>query len=142
MHPAATWVLLTLAMACSGAHAAQKGAPSNLFDELQPLTGELARYEYLIAATPQLTGNDQLLAQQMLAFSENELGLYSEAVRDFPLRNELPKGLTAPQADRWQAVDAVDAIDTLAGNRHLVMVNEAPRPGPTDCAAWVPMGGP
>ncbi|EIM01643.1 hypothetical protein UUA_03858 [Rhodanobacter thiooxydans LCS2] len=118
-------------MACSGAHAAQKGAPSNLFDELRPLTGELARYQYLIAATPQLTGNDRLLAQQMLAFSENELGLYSEAVRDFPLRNELPKGLTAPPADRWQAVDGVDAIAALARNRRLVMVNEAHHDGHT-----------
>jgi len=128
---AATWILLTLAMACSGAHAAQKGVPSSLFDELQPLTGELARYEYLIAATPQLTGNDRLLAQQMLAFSENELGLYSEAVRDFPLRNELPKGSSAPQADRWQAVDAVDAIAALARDRRLVMVNEAHHDGHT-----------
>lgn len=128
---AATWILLTLAMACSGAHAAQKGAPSNLFEELQSLTGELARYEYLVAATPQLTGNDHMLAQQMLAFSENELGLYSEAVRDFPLRNELPKGLSAPQADRWQAVDAVDTIAALARNRRLVMVNEAHHDGHT-----------
>ncbi|AGG88320.1 MULTISPECIES: hypothetical protein [Rhodanobacter] len=128
---AATWILLALAIACTGAHAAQKEAPPNLFDQLQSLSGELARYDYLIATTPQLTGNDQSLAQQMLAFSENELGLYSEAVRDFPLRNELPKGLTAPQADRWQAVDGVDAIAALARNRRLVMVNEAHHDGHT-----------
>lgn len=122
---AATWVLLTLAAVCSGVHAAQKRAPSNLFDELQPLTGELTRYDYLIAAMPQLAGNDKLLAQQLLASCENELGLYSEAVRDFPLRNDLPRKLTPPAAGTWQAVNGVDAIIALARNRRIVMVNEA-----------------
>src|SRR5690349_13106700 len=132
----ATWVLLALATVCAGAHAAQKKAPSNpfgsnLFDDLQPLTGELARYEYLVAAMPQLTGNDKSLAQQLLASCENELGLYSEAVRDFPLRNDLPKELTPPGADTWQAVNGVDAIVALASNRRLVMVNEAHHDGHT-----------
>jgi len=132
----ATWVLLALAAVCAGAHAAQKRAPSNpfgsnLFDDLQPLTGELARYEYLVAAMPQLTGNDKSLAQQLLASCENELGLYGEAVRDFPLRNDLPKELTPPEADTWQAVNGVDAIVALARNRRLVMVNEAHHDGHT-----------
>ncbi|WP_244754168.1 hypothetical protein [Rhodanobacter sp. B2A1Ga4] len=128
---AATWILLTLAAVCAAAHAAQKRPPSNLFDELQPLTGELARYNYLIAAMPRLTGNERMLAQQLLAFCENELGLYSEAVRDFPLRNDLPEELTPPRADTWQAVDGVDAIVALARNRRIVMVNEAHHDGHT-----------
>lgn len=128
---AATRIPLVLALVCVGAHAAQKKQPSNLFDELQPLTEEQHRYGYLIAAMPSLTGTDQMLAQQLLAFCENELGLYSEAVRDFPLHNSLPKELAPPDAKTWRAVDGVDTIVALAGNRRIVMVNEAHHDGHT-----------
>jgi hypothetical protein len=108
-----------------GAVDGASAAPRDLFGELQPLTRELARYGYLVATIPQLTKADQPLAQQLLAATEAELGLYSEAVRDFPLRTRLPAGLVLPRTADWHAVDAVDAIATLARDRRIVMVSEA-----------------
>ncbi|MEI7037757.1 hypothetical protein [Fulvimonas yonginensis] len=86
---------------------------------------ELARYRYLVKGMPQLSGPDAGLAQQFLAFCENEMGLYSEAVRDFPLRSRLPADLQLPRPPRWQAADALDTIEELAADRRIVMVNEA-----------------
>ena len=126
----ATWILLTLATACVEAHAPKEALP-NLFDDLQSLTGELPRYDYLTAAMPLLTPADQLLARQLLASSEDELGLYSEAVRDVPLRTSLPEKLARPEIGTWQAADAVDTIVALAGGRRIVMVNEAHHDGHT-----------
>jgi hypothetical protein len=108
-----------------GAANAASAAPRNIFVEMQPLTRELARYGYLVTAIPQLPKADQPLAQQLLAFTEAELGLYSEAVRDFPLHTRLPDGLVLPGAADWSAVDAVNAIATLARDRRIVMVSEA-----------------
>jgi hypothetical protein len=118
-----TWIVLALAATCIEAHA-QK-VQRDLFAELQPLTHELPRYNYFIEAMPQLPEADRLVAQQLLASSEDELGLYSEAVRDFPLRSHPPEKLDLPQAASWQAADAVDTITALARDRRIVMVNEA-----------------
>lgn len=120
----ATWIMLWVASACIEVHAGQK-ASRDLLDELQPLTRDLPRYSYLVAVMPRLPKADQSMGQQLLAFSEAELGLYSEAVRDFPLRSRLPPDLVLPKAAGWQAVDAVDAIATLAHEHRIVMVNEA-----------------
>ena len=119
-----TWLVLALATTGFEAHAAQK-TQRNLFAELQPLTHELPRYCYFIKAIPQLPETDQLVAQQLFASSEDELGLYSEAIRDFPLRSRLPEKLVLPEATSWQAADAVDTIIALARDQRIVMVNEA-----------------
>lgn len=88
-------------------------------------TNELRRYAYLLRVMPQLGAADQGLAQQYLAFSESELGLYGEAVRDFPLKSHLPADIALPQPPAWQAVDALDTIVDLAAHRRVVMINEA-----------------
>lgn len=119
-----TWIMLALAATCVEAHATQK-VQRDLFAEMQPLTHELPRYTYFIKAMPELSEVDRLVAQQLLASSEDELGLYSEAVRDFPLRSRPPEKLVLPQAASWQAADAVDTITELARDRRIVMVNEA-----------------
>ena len=111
-------------MVCADVRAVP-ATPRNLLAEMQPLKSDLARYSYLIGAMPKLPKADQSMAQQLLAFSESELGLYSEAVRDFPLRSRLPDRLVLPEATDWHAVDAVDAITAMARDRRLVMVNEA-----------------
>lgn len=113
------------AMVCCAHVRAVPAAPRNLLAEMQPLKGDLARYGYLIGAMPELPRADQPMAQQLLAFSEAELGLYSEAVRDFPLRTRLPSDLVLPTVAGWHGVDAVDAIAALARDRRIVMVNEA-----------------
>jgi hypothetical protein len=86
---------------------------------------ELGRYGYLLRAMPQLDASDKGLAQQYFAFSESELGLYGEAVRDFPLKAHLPDGIALPSPSDWQAADAVDTIVELAAQRRIVMVSEA-----------------
>jgi hypothetical protein len=68
---------------------------------------------------------DKTMAQQFFAFSEAELGLYGEAVRDFPLKARLPGDTVLPTPADWKAVDAADAITGLAAQRRVVMVNEA-----------------
>lgn len=87
-------------------------------------TNELGRYGYLLQAIPQLDPADQKMAQQYFAFSESELGLYGEAVRDFPLKARLPANTLLPSPLDWQAVDAVDAIVDRAAHRRVVMINE------------------
>ena len=88
-------------------------------------TNELGRYGYLLQAIPQLDAAGRTTAQQYFAFSESELGLYGEAVRDFPLKAHLPANTVLPSPQEWQAADAVDTIVELAAKRRVVMVNEA-----------------
>lgn len=117
-------VVIVFALGCTDDYAAP-AVPRDLLGEMQPLRKELPRYRFLVTAMPKLSKNDQPMAQQLLAFTEAELGLYSEAVRDFPLRTRLPTGLVLPEASEWHAVDAVDAIAALARDHRIVMVNEA-----------------
>lgn len=86
---------------------------------------ELGRYRYLLEVMPRLKSSTRVLAQQYLAFSESELGLYGEAVRDFPLKARLPADVVLPSPPAWTAVDALDTIVDLAAHRRVVMVNEA-----------------
>jgi hypothetical protein len=88
-------------------------------------TNELGRYGYLLQAMPQLEASEKLMAQQYFAFSESELGLYGEAVRDFPLKSRLPADTVLPTPPAWQSADAVDAIVEAAAHRRVVMINEA-----------------
>lgn len=88
-------------------------------------TNELGRYRYLLGAMPQMDRANKALAQQFFAFTEGELGLYGEAVRDFPLKARLPIDTVLPTRAHWKAADAVDAVADLAEHRRVVMINEA-----------------
>jgi len=120
----ATCIALAASQASTGKPVPSRSLTS-LFHQLQPLTSELARYKHLVIALPLLDETDQLTARQLFAACENELGLYSEAVRDFPLRSRLPDALPLPDSRQWEAVDAVEAISELSADRRIVMVNEA-----------------
>jgi hypothetical protein len=123
---AAAGISIALALASTSLPAdARQKEQRDLFVDLQPLVQDMPRYRYLITAMPHLPETEQLFARQMLAFAEDELGLYSEAVRDFPLRNRPPGQLALPRTADWQATDAVDTIAELAAGRRIVMVNEA-----------------
>jgi hypothetical protein len=127
--------LLLALSAMSAAQAAQQPAASastpaappqhNLLHEVSQLKNDLARYQYLSDALPRLSGNDRLVAQQLLASAENELGLYNEAIRDFPFDNRVRSTTPLPQPADWAAADAADAIAKLAADRRIVMINEA-----------------
>lgn len=124
--PARVLLCFALVLASTAAVADKAPATRNeLFRTLQPMTDDLARFEYLLRALPRLSPDDRPIAVQLLASIENELGLYNEAIMDFPLKPRLPAGLTLPQPGAWHAVDAADTITRLAAERRIVMVNEA-----------------
>lgn len=94
-----------------------------LLRELRPLNDDVARYRHLSAALPTLPEDQRSVARQMLASVESDLGLYAEALADFPFgpRNPLEKPLSPGD---WRMRDAADAIAELARARRLVMLNE------------------
>lgn len=96
-----------------------------LLAAIQRQPNELARYDYLTKAMPGLSVRDQGLAQQFVSFSQNELGIYSQAVLSFPLKSRNAADMVIPSASEWKAVDAVDAISALAADRRVVLINEA-----------------
>ncbi len=98
---------------------------NTLFRTLEPMTNDLARYDYLKQAMPRLAPADRPIAVQLLAGVEDELGMYKQAILDFPLIPRLPGNLSIPQASDWRAARAVDVVAELARDRHIVMVNEA-----------------
>jgi hypothetical protein len=114
-------------MACIWAAASLHATPVStrqLFEAMGN-PNEMQRYCYLLQTLPQLTPADAMVARQYLAFSESELGLYGEAVRDFPLKSRLPEDIGAPVPPEWEPTDAIDAIAGLAASHRVVMVNEA-----------------
>lgn len=119
--------LVAALLACAGSVAAQSYTPSELrllrTMGRQPTT--LARYQYLIRTVPGLRANDRVLALQFLSFSQDELGLYDQAVFSFPLKDKLPDDLKLPTPTDWKAADAVDTIVALAARLRIVMINEA-----------------
>lgn len=118
---------LFAALACMCAAASLHAMPVStrqLFEAMGN-PNEMARYCYLLQTLPQLTPADAMVARQYLAFSESELGLYGEAVRDFPLKSRLPEDIAVPAPPAWEATDAIDAIAGLAASHRVVMVNEA-----------------
>ncbi|WP_237561488.1 hypothetical protein [Frateuria defendens] len=117
--------LAMLGVALCAAAPARQAPQQDFLSGIQPLRDDLPRYRYLVTRLPDLAGQDLLLAHQWLAFTENELGLYSEAVRDFPLKNQPLAGAQLPVPPEWEAVDAVEAIAAQAAGRRIVMVNEA-----------------
>ncbi|QNK00542.1 hypothetical protein [Dyella telluris] len=97
----------------------------DLFTETAHLKNDLARYKYLREVMPELTRDDRLIDQQLLATVEDELGLYDEAMLDFPFDNRVQTPVTMPSPADWTPADAATEIAKLATDRRIVMVNEA-----------------
>ncbi len=96
-----------------------------LLQTMQQQPNDLARYAYLLQVMPSLSAPNQQLAAQFVSFSQNELGLYTQAVLSFPLTAHPPDSLVLPSVEQWHGVAAVDAIATLAAKRRIVLINEA-----------------
>jgi len=121
-----------LLLAVLPAAAAERPAQArDLYAELQPLKNDLQRYQHLVDAIPRLEHDERIMPLQLLAAVEDELGLYDEAVRDFPFDNRVSFQGELPQPDQWRAEDAADAITRLAKDRRIVMINEAHHDGHT-----------
>ncbi len=97
----------------------------DLFAETAHIKNDLARYLYLREVMPQLTVDDRLIDQQLLASTEDELGLYDEALLSFPFDNRVQTPVPLPAPTDWQIADAADQITKLATDRRIVMINEA-----------------
>lgn len=97
----------------------------DLFAETAHIKNDLARYMYLREVMLQLTRDDRLIDQQLLATVEDELGLYDEAINDFPFDNRVQTPVTLPAATDWVAADAATEIAKLSTDRRIVMINEA-----------------
>lgn len=106
---------------------AQSFSPAaiEMFHGLRQQPNDLARYVYLLKTAQELPAADRPLAMQMFASVENELGLYNEALRDFPLKSHVAADTAIPTAEKWKAADAVDVIAQQAASRRIVLVNEA-----------------
>lgn len=100
-------------------------AAIKMFNELKQQPNDLARYVYLVRTMPKLPVSDRALALQMFASTEDELGLYNEALRDFPLKSRSHAGLVLPTPADWTSAGAVDVITKLAADRRIVLINEA-----------------
>ncbi|TPG51489.1 hypothetical protein EAH75_07225 [Rhodanobacter glycinis] len=96
-----------------------------MFNALNQQPNDLARYVYLVRTMPELPVSDRALAMQMFASTEDELGLYNEALRDFPLKSHVAADTTLPTVAEWKSADAADVITKLAGDHRLVLINEA-----------------
>lgn len=96
-----------------------------MFHRLDQQPNDLARYVYLVKTLPELAVSDRSLAMQMFASTEDELGLYNEALRDFPLKSHETADTTLPTVAEWKPADAADVITKLATDRRLVLINEA-----------------
>lgn len=117
---------LLLAWLAAPAAAADRPAQArDLYAELQPLKNDLQRYQYLTDAIPGLEHDDRIMPLQLLAAVEDELGLYAEAIRDFPFDNRVSFHGELPQPAQWRTGDATEVIARLAADRRIVMINEA-----------------
>ena len=66
-----------------------------------------------------------MVAHADAATTENELGLYNEAIRDFPLKSHVPDDFSLPDPSQWPGRRRDRNGDQARSNRHLVMINEA-----------------
>ncbi|MFC5437984.1 hypothetical protein ACFPME_15595 [Rhodanobacter umsongensis] len=119
--------LLFLGALLVPAAAAQKFSPEavSMFHALNRQPNDLARYVYLVKTMQDLPESDHALAMQMFASTEDELGLYNEALRDFPLKSHTAADTTLPTAAEWRSADAVEVIAGMATDRRVVLINEA-----------------
>jgi len=125
MIPVALSVIAPLALPAQVQAQDFSPAAIEMFHGLRQQPNDLARYVYLVKTAQELSVADRPLAMQMFASVENELGLYNEALRDFPLKSHVPTDTAIPTAAQWKAADAVDAIARQAANRRIVLINEA-----------------
>jgi hypothetical protein len=127
MAPRVAFIAAGLAMSLIAPVSAQDYSPDvvSMFHELKQQPNDLARYAYLIREIPKLPVSDQQLAMQMFASVENELGLYNEAVHDFPLKSYIAVDATLPTPAEWKSADAAKVITQLAADRRIVLINEA-----------------
>jgi hypothetical protein len=127
MAPRVAFIAAGLAMSLIAPVSAQDYSPDavGMFHELKQQPNDLARYAYLLREIPKLPVSDQQLAMQMFASVENELGLYNEAVHDFPLKSYIAVDATLPTPAEWKPADAAEVITQLAADRRIVLINEA-----------------
>ncbi|WP_158885669.1 hypothetical protein [Rhodanobacter sp. L36] len=106
---------------------AQNFSPATIemFNVLARQPNDLARYIFLVKTMPTLPAADRPLGMQMFASTEDELGLYNEALRDFPLKSHESGDIELPTASDWKMASAGDVITGLAAGRRIVMINEA-----------------
>jgi hypothetical protein len=97
----------------------------DMFSGLSQQPNDLARYVFLVKTMPTLPVTDRPLAMQMFSSTEDELGLYNEAIRDFPLKSHESENITLPNTDGWKAADAAEVVTGMAADRRIVLVNEA-----------------
>jgi len=100
-------------------------AAVEMFRDLRQQPNDLARYVYLVNVVQDLSASERPLALQMFAANENELGLYNEALRDFPLKVHQSADDSLPTPADFKSADAVDEITKLTASRQLVLINEA-----------------
>lgn len=96
-----------------------------MFRDLNRQPNDLARYAYMVRKMPEFPAAERPLALQMFASIEDELGLYNEAIRDFPLKSHVSPDATLPTPADWKPADAAEVITKLAAGRQLVLINEA-----------------
>lgn len=127
MTPRLILIAFFLTLTMGSAATAQDFSPAAIamFHGLKQQPNDLARYLYLVKTMPALPVADRPLAMQMFASTENELGLYNEAVRDFPLKSRETAGLALPARAGWKSAEAADVVAKLATDRRIVLVNEA-----------------
>lgn len=121
-------VVCSIGLLFHGKAAAGEIDPSTLalLKDLKPLTEDLARYRYLAKTVRKFPeGQQRLVAMQFLATTESELGLYAQALRDFPIDSRKNYTDPLPAPGEWQTVDAATAIAHAAQGRRLVLINEA-----------------
>lgn len=97
----------------------------DLFAETAHIKSDLGRYMYLQEVMLQLTKEDRLIDQQLLATVEDELGMYDEAINAFPFDNRVQTPVTLPAPTDWAPADAATEIAKLSSGRRIVMINEA-----------------
>ncbi len=123
---AVTLLSLSALFSAAAAHAqAFDHSALQLLQTMQRQPNDLARYAYLLQTMPSLAAPNQQMAAQFVSFSQNELGIYTQAVLSFPLTVRVPENLVLPTTDQWRGVAAVDAITTLAHEHRIVLINEA-----------------
>lgn len=118
--------LLLAASPCAGLGQASASTAPDPFAALDQQPNDLARYAYLTKLMPALDPVAKPTAEQLRASAENELGLYRDAIRDFPFDNRvaISARMVLPQRPQWASANALETIVKLAGKRRVVMINE------------------
>lgn len=143
MHAGLRWRSTFAAMLFAAAASASAPSALDFFRAYAAHTDDLARRQFVVAAWPQLTPDDRLLARQLLAGTDAELGRYRLALADFPFDQREPPAVAIPLpatrptiklieyhdfVDLQRVADAIPAAPAIAEaarGRRLVLINEA-----------------